>query len=140
ERPGAAVGGLGLLADDERRRVLYEWNATRAGFPVDRPMHRLFEDQVACRPDDVAVRCGDATLSYRALNARANLLARSLVARGVGRDVPVALLLERGIDFLVAVLGIFKAGGAYVPLDPSYPIERLAQILDTSRAPLIITD
>ncbi|HVH45838.1 MAG TPA: amino acid adenylation domain-containing protein [Labilithrix sp.] len=138
--PHGKLGELSVLTEDEKQRVLVEWNDTVAAFPLDKPMHRLFEEQVDRRPDVVAVRCGDEALTYRELNARANRIARKLVARGVGRDRPVPLLLERGVDFLAAVLGVFKAGGAYVPLDPNYPVERLEQILGTCRADLLVTD
>ncbi|HEY2510863.1 MAG TPA: amino acid adenylation domain-containing protein, partial [Polyangiaceae bacterium] len=139
-QPSEKVSRLPILTDEERRLLTLGWNDTTAAFPLDRPMHRLFEDQVVRHPEAIAVRCGDDALTYATLNARANRMARRLVARGVTRDQPVAILLERSVDFLASILAIFKAGGAYVPLDPGYPPERLRQILDQSRARLLITD
>jgi non-ribosomal peptide synthetase component F len=65
-------------------------------------------------------------MTFQAANARANLLARALVSRGVGPDVSVAVLLDRSLDLPVADLAVLKAGGCFVPLDPSFPPERLA--------------
>ena len=82
---------------------------------------------------------GDVELSYGALNARANRLARRLRDRGVGTDVVVGLALERGVEMMVALLAVLKAGGAYLPLDPDYPPERLAHMLRDSGAALVLT-
>ncbi|HEY0737917.1 MAG TPA: amino acid adenylation domain-containing protein, partial [Herpetosiphonaceae bacterium] len=80
-----------------------------------------------------------ARLTYAELNARANQLAHHLRAQGVGPDVLVALMVERGLEMIVGMLAILKAGGAYVPLDPAYPAERLQYMLAHSRAPVILT-
>lgn len=73
-------------------------------------------------------------MTYRELNLRANRVAQGLSRWGVGPDVLIALLDDRGVDFLVMMLGIFKAGGAYVPLDPVHPDGRMVQVLKESRA------
>ena len=78
-------------------------------------------------------------ISYRELNRRANQLANFLCAQGVGPEVLVGICVERSLEMLIGLLGILKAGGAYVPLDPTYPQERLAIMLEDSRAPLLLT-
>src|SRR6185369_2534436 len=95
--------------------------------------------QAARRPDAVAVRHEDASLSYRELNLRANQLANYLRQLGVGPDVRVALCIERSIDMVIGLLAILKAGGVYVPLDPGYPAERLAYIMEDSGAAIVLT-
>jgi amino acid adenylation domain-containing protein len=117
-----------------------------AGSPARRPptkvrgAHRWFEAQAHRTPDAVAVADGRRSLTYGQLNARANRLARRLRSRGVGPDVLVGLCTGRSVDMLAAVLAVLKAGGAYVPLDPDYPAERLAFMLDDSRAPVLIAE
>ncbi|MCA6120231.1 amino acid adenylation domain-containing protein, partial [Bradyrhizobium sp. WSM 1738] len=98
-----------------------------------------FESQARQSPDATALVFGDAELSYAALNARANRLARRLRERGVGADVVVGLALDRGVEMMVALLAVLKAGGAYLPLDPEYPRERLAHMLRDSGAALVLT-
>src|SRR5678815_48895 len=69
-------------------------------------------------PGSLALRCGNDSLTYSAMNARANRVANHLHALGVGAEVPVGLCLPRSLDMAVAALGILKAGAAYVPMDP----------------------
>ncbi|MET3498395.1 amino acid adenylation domain-containing protein, partial [Variovorax boronicumulans] len=136
-RDSARVAQLPLLAQAERRQLLVEWNDTAREFPADGCIHALFEDQVERTPDAVALVFEDESLSYAELDARANRLAHHLQSLGVGPDARVALLLERGVSMVVALLATLKAGGAYVPLDPAYPTERLAFMLQDC-APLVV--
>jgi amino acid adenylation domain-containing protein len=78
-------------------------------------------------------------LTYRELNRRANRLAHFLVDYGIGADDVVALLDERGLDLLTAIVAVLKAGAAYLPLDPHHPEERIAQVLQQSGCRLILT-
>lgn len=139
DSPQQRVSELTLLGAAERHRLLVEWNATGRSYPRDQTFAELFEAQAARTPDAVAAVCGDRQITYEALSARANRLARHLVSRGVGPDVVVPILAERNLDFLAAVLAIFKAGGAYLPLDPHHPTQRHAQVLTQSRALLVLT-
>jgi len=102
-------------------------------------VHHLFERQVARTPDAVAVVFGDRALTYRELDARAERLAGLLRRLGVGPIQLVGLCVERSLEMAVGLLAILKAGGAYVPLDPAYPRERLAWIIDDTRAPVLLT-
>ena len=103
------------------------------------PIHAAFEAKVAATPEATALVFESETLSYAALNVRANRLAHVLRDMGAGPGVPVALCATRGVDLLVGALGILKAGAAYVPLDPGYPADRLAHYLTDSGAPIVVT-
>ena len=113
------------LTDSERQPVCGEWNDTTRAYP-QRGVHELFEVHAAQRPEAVAVVDEETRLTYGELNRRANRLAHRLRARGVGRDVPVGICIDRSPAMIVGWLGILKAGGAYVPLDPADPPSRLA--------------
>jgi amino acid adenylation domain-containing protein len=102
-------------------------------------VHELFEAQAARRPDAEAVRGAGRSLTYRALNARANQLARRLRAHGVGRGTRVGLFLDRSIELVVGILGVLKAGGAYVPLETTQPASRLAFMVRDAALPLVLT-
>ena len=105
----------------------------------DRRAHELFEIQARDRPDAIAAVHGDRQLTYRQLNARANQLARALVARGVTHEAVVGVLTERNLDWLTAVLAVFKAGGAYLPIEPHFPTERIAKMVSRAGAKLVLT-
>src|SRR5689334_23276042 len=102
--------------------------AVAAPQPIQLCIHELVEAQASRTPDAVAIAFGTETLTYRELDERANRLANYLIGKGVGRDVFVAVSLERSPEMVIGLLGVLKAGGAYLPLDPAYPHERLAQM------------
>ncbi len=100
---------------------------------------QIIAAQAALTPDATALVAGNQTLSYSALNQRANQLAHYLQSFGVGPETPVGLCMERSPEMVVGLLGILKAGGAYVPLDDTYPAARLKFMLDDARVPVLIT-
>ena len=136
--PDCAIGRLDILDAAERQTLLCDWNDTARAMPVA-TLPELFSAQAARSPEAVAVVFGEQRLSYAALDARANQLAHHLRRLGVGPEVVVGLCVERSLEMLVGLLGILKAGGAYLPLDPSYPPDRLAFMLEDSRAPVLLT-
>ncbi|HEX6042795.1 amino acid adenylation domain-containing protein, partial [Longimicrobium sp.] len=137
--PGRPLSAVELMGDDERRQVLRAWSGGGESFPVAECIHHRFRRQAARTPDAPAVTHGARTLSYAALDTRADALARRLAARGAGPDVLVGLCVERSLETVVGILGILKAGAAYLPLDPAYPDDRLAYMLDDSGARLVVT-
>jgi amino acid adenylation domain-containing protein len=132
------VSSFDAVDPDEHRRMLHEWNATAVPRHTGDTVHGLFAEQARQHPESPAIESLHLTLSYAELDRRADRVAAGLIAAGVGMGAPVALLLERSAEALVAVLGILKAGAAYLPLDPSYPAERLAFVLNDANAALII--
>lgn len=138
--PDTAIGDQDILSGDERQQLLIKWNATEREFPRDACLQQLVERQAELVPERFAVECDRVALTYRDLDQRANRLARRLTELGVGPNVLVGVCLERGVDMVVALLGVLKAGGAYVPLDPAYPPERVQYVLNDARAPVLITE
>ncbi|MCE7009273.1 amino acid adenylation domain-containing protein [Kibdelosporangium philippinense] len=103
-------------------------NDTAAPFPEHDCVHELFEAQVERTPHAVAVSFEGREMTFVELNALANQVAHTLTERGIGPDDPVGLQVERGIEMVAGIYGIWKAGAAYVPLEPSYPAARLRQM------------
>ncbi|CAJ7860143.1 non-ribosomal peptide synthetase [Burkholderia pseudomallei] len=134
-----SVARLPLLDEAEREQVVHEWNATERAYPIRQCIHQLFEAQAARTPNAIAIAIGDERVTYAALNASANRLARHLRALGVVADTRVAVCIERGAPMMIALLAIWKAGGAYVPLDPAYPRERIAYMLRDSAPIAVLT-
>ncbi|HEP8040159.1 TPA: non-ribosomal peptide synthase/polyketide synthase [Pseudomonas aeruginosa] len=139
ENPQASVDSLPMLDAEERYQLLEGWNATAAEYPLQRGVHRLFEERVERTPTAPALAFGEERLDYAELNRRANRLAHALIERGVGADRLVGVAMERSIEMVVALMAILKAGGAYVPVDPEYPEERQAYMLEDSGVELLLS-
>ncbi len=137
--PDEAISNLPILSIEERKLVLEEWNRTDAHTPVDQCAHELFEKWVDLDPESIALIFQERQVSYRELESRSNQLAHFLQKEGVGPDVLVGISTDRSIEMMVGVLGVMKAGGAYLPLDPSYPLGRLAFMLEDSQVQILLS-
>jgi amino acid adenylation domain-containing protein len=136
--PEQALSRLSLVSPSEQHQLLVEWNQTNIPFPV-RCVHELFEEQVERTPEAIALVFSSKRMTYRELNQQANQLARHLLQMGIGLDSRVGLYLERSLEMIVGMLGIWKAGGVYVPLDSSLPQERLSFLLEDADLQLVLT-
>ncbi|MGH3754099.1 MAG: non-ribosomal peptide synthase/polyketide synthase, partial [Pseudonocardiaceae bacterium] len=134
--PAAVVSRLPLLSAAGRDRLLVGCNDTDRAVPAA-TLAELVEAQVRRSPDAPAVVSGDGAVSFAELNARANRLARLLVAQGAGPERVVGLALPRSVDIVVAQLAVVKAGAAFVPLDPEYPAERI-RFMVADAAPVVV--
>ena len=133
------VSRIDVLAVQERRNLLTDWNGARVEPPTEFA-HALIEMQATRVPDAAAVVCGDKVLGYRTLNEKANQLARYLIAHGVGTEDRVAIVLDRSVDLVVAMIAVLKSGGAYVPIDPDYPPERISYMVADSDCRLVLSE
>jgi non-ribosomal peptide synthetase component F len=124
----------------EHGQVPAERNRTEPEYAKEKCIHELFAEEAERNPDAVAVVYEDRAMSYRELKERSSQLAHCLRGSGVEPETLVAVCLERSPELIVGILGILKAGGAYVPMDPSYPKERLAFMLEDTRAPVLLTN
>lgn len=140
-RPEAGIGRIEMLSNEERARVLHEFNNTEVDYPAEKTIQRLFEEQVERTPDNIAIICEERELTYRQLNASANRLAHYLRTRhGIEADELVGLMVDRSERMVVGIMGILKAGGAYLPLDPADPESRLAYKVSDAGAKVILTE
>jgi amino acid adenylation domain-containing protein len=106
----------------------------------ERRVHEIFEQQVEAHPEAVAAVQGARKWTYRELNGRANRLAGALLSRGLQREAVVAVVTERNLDWMAAVLAIFKAGGVYLPIEPHFPGDRIAAMLTRAGCGLVLTE
>ncbi|NEY36130.1 amino acid adenylation domain-containing protein, partial [Streptomyces sp. PRKS01-65] len=136
--PGQRPADIDVLTPGERELLLVTVNGTTRDIPPG-TLAEAFQAEVAQAPDATALVCGGTSLTYAQLNARANRLARLLVARGVEPEGRVALLLERSADLVVSVLAVLKAGGVYVPLDRRNPAARMRSIVTQTEAGVLLT-
>ena len=136
--PGGRASTLPLLADEERDRLLVEWNDTATDYPRGGTIDRVFAEAVRRDTEAVAVAMDGVSLTYGELERRSNQLSRHLAARGVGPGSRVGISMERSPEMVIGLLGILKAGGSYVPLDPGDPDERRGFVLRDAGISLVL--
>jgi len=137
--PDQSLRELPLLTENERQRMLCEWNVTATNRDRSQLVTDLFEAQVERTPDATALIFNERKFTYAELNASSNRLAHLLRARGARPDMAVGIFLERSPELLIGTLAILKAGSAYLPLDPTFPPERLAAIVENAQPSLVLT-
>lgn len=133
------IGEMDALTEDQNF-LLQSFNNTHTLYPKHQCIHELFEAQVKKHPDKQAVIACDKSLTYAELNEQANLIAHSLMERGVKVGNIVAFILHRKSILFSAMLGILKSGAAYMPISPDYPKERIDYMLADSQAAFCITE
>lgn len=139
DQPERAIASVPVLSESERHRAIVEWNNTKIDYRNSLLLPQWFETQVARTPEAVAVIFGDHQLTYRQLNQHANQLAHRLQRLGIGPEKIVAICMERSLEAMIALFAVLKVGGAYMPIDPSYPKERIAYMLQDSRAAVVLS-
>ncbi|MCU7516048.1 MAG: amino acid adenylation domain-containing protein [Ignavibacteria bacterium] len=137
--PEALISNLGLMDEEEKNRVLYEWNNSEREFEKCNSIHSLFERQAKINPGKIAAVYEEEAISYGELNEKSNRLARKLRKLGLGPEGIAGICIDRSLEMIIAVLGVLKAGAAYLPLDASYPEDRLKFMLTNADVGLLIT-
>ncbi|WP_411810134.1 bacitracin non-ribosomal peptide synthetase BacC [Bacillus paralicheniformis] len=132
------IAEIDMLAEEERKTLLYEFNRTNADYPRNKTIHQLFEEQAERTPGHTAVVFEKEKLSYKALNERSNQLAGLLREKGVKPDMIVGVMAERSVEMIVGMLAVLKAGGAYLPIDPEYPEDRIRYMIEDSGISILL--
>lgn len=116
------------------------WNDTRRHYPDGQSVHGIVARVARDRPRAVALIDGDERITYSELDRAADGCAHRLAEFGVGRGEVVAVLLPRGAELVVTVLGVLKAGAAYALLDTEWPETRLRDVLKELGAKVVVGD
>lgn len=137
--PEQRISRLPLLTAAECRQLLAQGRGAPANLTRRGNLCERFDRQAKKTPNAIAVSDGHASLTYRELAQRSQAVAHWLTRKGVGADTVVALLAERGPDLIAAMVGVQRAGAAFLNLDPEQPPARLATILGSSCARVLLT-
>jgi amino acid adenylation domain-containing protein len=139
ENPFVRISDLNIIGEEERQRIIYDFNSIETGYTGNKTLHESFEEQAARTPGHTAVvGVEQLQITYSELNEKSNQLAYMLREKGVQPDTIVGLMVERSIEMIIGILGILKAGGAYLPIDPDYPEERIDYLLTDSNAMILL--
>ncbi|BEV02805.1 amino acid adenylation domain-containing protein [Chryseobacterium gambrini] len=139
DSPDEPLSEFDYLSSAEEELLLKDFNNTFVQYPDNQSVVSLFEDQVGLTPEDIAVVYEDLGLSYAELNEKASSLAVQLQsAYGIKKGDQVGVMLNRGENQIISILGILKLGAVYVPVDANLPESRKAVM--TSGLSLLITE
>lgn len=150
------VSAVELLLPAEKKQLLYDFNSPAVEYPADKSIRELFEQQVEKTPDNIAVIGVKAknsvpgqdrnaapsrpvNLSYGKLNLEADRSGFILIEKGVKPGAAIGIMMERSIEMIIGILGIFKTGAAYLPIDTDYPGERKEYMLKDSSVRILLT-
>ncbi len=133
------LNDIEIITEDEKRKILYDFNNTKTDYSKNKTISELFENQVLKTPDNIAIVFGEKKLTYKELNEKANSLAYHLKDIGISRNNIVGIMVNRSLEMIVSILAVLKAGGAYIPIDPEYPQDRIEYMLKNSNSKLLLT-
>jgi amino acid adenylation domain-containing protein/non-ribosomal peptide synthase protein (TIGR01720 family) len=148
--PGKKISEIEILPGEEKRKLLLDFNDTKAGYPLEKTIHELFTQQVERTPGNLAVvgpgaepgahsANGCHTITYQELNEKSNELAHLLRAKGVKPNTTVGIMAAHSLEMIIGLMGILKAGAAFLPIDPQLPENRVRYMLNDCRVPILLT-
>jgi tyrocidine synthetase III len=139
--PSISIDEIPYLDKEELSEILINFAGSVTPVEKQLTVQKLFEKQVKNTPNAVALVDETNSYTYQELNQRANQIANYILQNtNIQKDSIVAILMNRGADFVMAMLAILKAGAAYLPIEASTPPERVKDLLDITKAKLILTD
>ena len=133
------IADICMLSENEKNKILYDFNNTKTDYPKDKTISQLFEEQVEITPDNIALVFENQSLTYKELNEKANSLAHYLRNNGISRNDIIGIMVNRSLEMIIAILAVLKAGASYIPIDPTYPQSRIKYILEDSKLKFILT-
>ena len=133
------LNNIEIVTEKEKEELLYSFNNTKLNYDKTKTIAELFETQAEKTPNNIALVFEGQTLTYKELNEKANQLAHYLRKTGITNNQIIAILVNRSFEMIIAILAVLKSGGAYIPVDPDYPDDRIAYMLEDSKANLILT-
>ncbi|MDG0842076.1 amino acid adenylation domain-containing protein [Staphylococcus equorum] len=140
ENPRQKISEIEIITEEEKSLILHDFNNTQVALNNNQTFVEYFEQQVEKTPEKKAITYEGKSLTYQALNAKANQVAHQLRHEGVKPNRLVGIMTNRHLEMIIGIYGILKAGGAYVPIDPNYPTERINYILNDSNPHTLLTD
>ncbi|MCP5054751.1 MAG: amino acid adenylation domain-containing protein, partial [bacterium] len=138
ENPCRRIAEFDMLSDEEKYRLLEQFNTAGPGYAQDKTVVHLFDEQVEKTPWNTAL-AGQTFFTYAQLNEKANQVACHLMEAGVGPGSIVGIMTDRSFEMIIGIFGILKAGGAYLPIDPDFPGERIHYMLKDSGARILLS-
>ena len=138
ENSNAKISELEILPPSEKKTLLKTFNDTKSSYPKNSNIAKEFEKIVEKYPNNIALIDKNKSYTYKELNQKANILAKTLLNQNIESDI-IAFSLKRSASIIITILAILKSGHTYMPIDPEYPSERIEFMLENSGAKLLVT-
>lgn len=132
------ISDIDILSEDERNKILYEFNNTNLSYDKNKTIYKMIEEQCNRTPNAIAITFENSFITYKELNEKANQLARHMQNLGIGRNTIVGIMLPRSLEVLVSIFAVLKTGACYIPIDPSFPKNRIDYMLENSHCNLVL--
>jgi len=140
QEPGQACGLLPMMSSNEREMILSTWNKTEKPFPPAQTVLELITEQARAAHEALAIRFGNASLSYGQLMERVEHIASALHQHGVKHGDRVGILMQRSLDLIPAMIAVWRIGALYVPVDIGFPKKRISYMLTDANINLVIVN
>ncbi|WPV65668.1 non-ribosomal peptide synthetase [Chitinophaga sp. LS1] len=138
--PEQSLDAVDILYPAETWQLSADWNVHHLEYDRSRTVLAMFHEQVKRVPEQVAVVCGDAAITYAELDSKSNRIANFLLRAGIGQEERVVISAAKSVELVMGIVGILKAGGVFVPVDPSFPPERIRYIIEDTGARMVIAE
>ena len=141
DAPGAFLSDMEILTLQEKQKLLFEWNHKQDCHLMPPNIISLFEYQAAHFQKHIALVFNSITITYADLNNRANQVTTYLLQELSENKTEqfIGVIMDRGIEVIISILGILKAGFAFIPIHPKWPIQRIKFICKDASIPIILT-
>ncbi len=139
DNPSREMSKLELISEDEKQKMLHEFNSKTVEYDKTLTLVDLFKAQVKKTPDKTAIISGSEMITYDKLDKMSDVLAAELFDKGIKEEDIVCLMIDKSVDMIVSILSVLKAGGGYLAIECDLPDERKKYILNDSKVKYLIT-
>ena len=133
------ISNIDVLSNDEKNKVLFDFNNTNMDYDKNTTIAKLFENQVIKTPNKIAITFENTSLTYNELNEKANQLAHFIRNKNITRNDVIGIMTTRSLELIISILAAFKCGCCYIPIDPNFPDERISYMLENSNSKILLT-
>lgn len=139
DNPEKEIIKIEMVSENEKNKVLNQFNATKADYPKDKTLDDILAEQVLKTPNNIAAVYGENSITYKELDEKSDKLAQKIREKGIVPDDIVGIMLYRSLEMIISIFAVIKAGAAYMPIDPDYPIDRINYMMEDSKSKLLLT-
>ena len=138
KHPDQAIRQVVACTQEEKRLILEQYSVNEVASSSRLNLISCWEKQVRDHSEDPALVDDHGQLSYKEVDEKTQHLAAHLQSLGVGKGDFVAIIADRSMEMVMAVLAILRSGAAYIPIDPEYPPKRIEHILSQGNPKVIL--